>query len=316
MELLKGSLQNFLNAFTYPDRTCYPVATTNLKDFYNLADVYLDAVLRPRAVLDPQVLRQEGWHYELEATTDPLTIKGVVYNEMKGVYSSPEALLGRAAQQSLFPDTTYGVDSGGDPRAIPNLTFEQFRDFHAAHYHPSNSRVFFYGDDDPAERLALLDRHLRDFDRAPITSQVHYQPLAKSGPTRGKVRVPFAVGTDSAAAHKHMISVNWLLNDAPLSSRDSLGLGLLDRLLLGTPTAPLRKALIESGLGESVLGGSGLSDELLQATFCAGMKGVAAGDVERVERLITDTLGALATQGFDAEDVRAAVNTLEFRLRE
>ena len=160
VDLLKGSLQNFLNAFTYPDRTCYPVASTNTKDFYNLVSVYLDAVLHPRAISDPQVLQQEGWHYELEDPKDTLTYKGVVYNEMKGVYSSPDSLMGRGAQQALFPDNTYGVDSGGDPLAIPDLTFQGFKDFHGEFYHPSNSRVFFYGDDDPLKRLEILDEQV------------------------------------------------------------------------------------------------------------------------------------------------------------
>lgn len=200
-ELLKGSLQTFLNAFTYPDRTCYPVASLNTKDFYNLINVYLDAVLSPRAKRDPTVFAQEGWHYELEKPDEPLTYKGVVFNEMKGVcppcslaspsvtipltpphppphppsgvYSSPESLLYRAAQQATFPDNTYASDSGGDPANIPDLTFEQFTAFHDAYYHPANSRIFFYGDDDPASRLDLLDSYLAPFD-AP--KQVEAQP--------------------------------------------------------------------------------------------------------------------------------------------
>ena len=153
--LMKGSLNTFLNAFTYPDRTCYPVASMNTKDFYNLIHVYLDAVFHPRAIHDPQVLQQEGWHYELEDINQPLQYKGVVYNEMKGVYSSPDSLMARRAQNALFPSNTYGVDSGGDPRDIPNLTFEQFKQFHSTYYHPSNARVYFYGDDDPLKRLEV-----------------------------------------------------------------------------------------------------------------------------------------------------------------
>ena len=172
VELLKGSLQTFLNAFTYPDRTCYPVASCNLKDFYNLVNVYLDAVLHPRAVRDPMVLKQEGWHYEAESADGPLTFKGVVYNEMKGVYSDPESVLGRAAQQALFPSNTYAVDSGGDPLAIPDLTFEGFTGFHREFYHPSNSRVFFYGDDPVPARLELLDSYLADFTATAPRSEV------------------------------------------------------------------------------------------------------------------------------------------------
>jgi len=153
--LMKGSLNTFLNAFTYPDRTCYPVASMNLKDFYNLIHVYLDAVLYPRAIHDKQVLQQEGWHFELDDVSKPLQYKGVVYNEMKGVYSSPDALMQRKAMNALFPTNTYSVDSGGDPLNIPDLTFEQFKEFHAKYYHPSNARVYFYGDDDPLARLEV-----------------------------------------------------------------------------------------------------------------------------------------------------------------
>ena len=147
MHLLKGSLQTFLNAFTYPDRTCYVVASQNDKDFYNLINVYADAVLHPRAISDEKVLAQEGHHLELENKEEPLVYKGVVYNEMKGVYSSPDSRLMRASQQSIFPDNTYSVDSGGDPTVIPDLTFEKFTDFHRRYYHPSNSRIYFSGDD-------------------------------------------------------------------------------------------------------------------------------------------------------------------------
>lgn len=312
VELMKGSLQNFLNAFTYPDRTCYPIATTNTNDFYNLMNVYLDAVLHPRAANDPQVLQQEGWHYELEDCDGPLTIKGVVFNEMKGVYSSPDALMNRASQQALFPLNTYGVDSGGDPKSIPMLTFDQFKAFHKAHYHPSNSRIFFYGNDDPAVRLSLLDEYLRDFDKAEVTSQVEYQLKLSSVDALRKVRVSFPV--DPAADAKHMISVNWLLNDKPLSAKVTLALKVLDSLLLGTATSVLRKALTESSLGESVVGG-GLSDELLQSTFSVGLKGVLEKDVEDVERLVVATLQGLVATGFDDGDIQAAMNTFEFDLR-
>lgn len=311
VDLLKGSLQNFLNAFTYPDRTCYPVASTNTKDFYNLVHVYLDAVLHPRAMSDPQVLQQEGWHYELDDPAGPLSIKGVVYNEMKGVYSSPDSLLGRATQQALFPHNTYGVDSGGDPLRIPDLTFEQFKAFHGSYYHPSNSRVFFYGDDDPLQRLVLLDEYLQEFNRAPVTSQVHYQPKFDK-PQRIEVAFPLSPGAEP----KHMVTLNWLLNDQPLAPQESMALGVLDYLLLGTSSSALKKALTESSLGESVTGG-GLSDELLQSTFSVGLKGVAGGpDIGKVEQLIQATLKQLAEQGFEQEAIQAAMNTYEFRLRE
>eukprot|EP00600_Ochromonadales_sp_CCMP1393_P015327 CAMPEP_0175034098 /NCGR_PEP_ID=MMETSP0005-20121125/22411_1 /TAXON_ID=420556 /ORGANISM="Ochromonas sp., Strain CCMP1393" /LENGTH=1034 /DNA_ID=CAMNT_0016294879 /DNA_START=271 /DNA_END=3375 /DNA_ORIENTATION=+ len=311
VDLLKGSLQNFLNAFTYPDRTCYPVASTNTKDFYNLIHVYLDAVLHPRAIDDPQVLQQEGWHYELdEGAQGPLSIKGVVYNEMKGVYSSPDSIMGRATQRALFPENTYGVDSGGDPLKIPDLTFDQFKSFHSSYYHPSNSRVFFYGDDDPMERLRLLDSYLCEFDAIPVTSQVALQPRL-SEPQRVEMGFPVAPGVEP----KHMVTLNWLLNEQELSPKEQMALGVLDYLLLGTSSSALRKALTESQLGESVTGG-GLSDELLQSTFSVGMKGVKGADTGKVEALIQETLEGLVGTGFEAEAVQAAMNTYEFRLRE
>lgn len=315
MDLLRGSLQNFLNAFTYPDRTCYPVASTNTKDFYNLVNVYLDAVLHPRAVSDPQVLQQEGWHYELEGD-DPagaLSIKGVVYNEMKGVYSSPDSLMGRATQQALFPNNAYGVDSGGDPLKIPDLTFEQFKAFHTQYYHPSNSRIFFYGDDDPLQRLVLLDEYLKDFDAVPdAPSRVAYHPRPAQAGQQQRIEVPFPLSPGSEP--KHMVTLNWVLNHEALSPKDAMALGMLDYLLLGTSSSALKKALTESGLGESVAGG-GISDELLQSTYSVGMKGVQKGEVGKVEALIRAQLQELAQAGFPADAVEAALNTYEFKLR-
>src|SRR5712691_11758878 len=174
VELMKSSLTTFLNAMTFPDKTCYPVASQNVRDFYNLIDVYLDAVFFPR--LTPQIFQQEGWHYELDAADAPLTYKGVVYNEMKGNYSSPDTMLRELSQRSLYPDITYGFDSGGDPKHIPDLTYAQFKAFHQRHYHPSNAKLFFYGDDDPDQRLRLLDKYLGEFNRIEVDAQVPLQP--------------------------------------------------------------------------------------------------------------------------------------------
>jgi Zn-dependent M16 (insulinase) family peptidase len=264
VHLLKGSLNTFLNAFTYPDRTCYPVASMNLKDFYNLVDVYLDAVLYPRAIQDPRVLAQEGWHYSLENETDPLQYKGVVYNEMKGVYSSPDAIMGRATQRALFPDNAYGHDSGGDPADIPNMSFESFNNFHSTYYHPSNSRIFFYGDDDPTQRLQLLDVYLRDFRRIPDSdSSVKFQPRFKESK-----KEQMAYPTSQEDEKKHMFAINWVLNEAPMQSKDKLGLAVLNHLLFGTPDSVMRKALMESLLGDGIIADYG--DELLQSTLEVG----------------------------------------------
>jgi len=180
VELLKGSMQTFLNAMTYPDRTCYPVASQNLKDFYNLVNVYMDSVLHP--AITPWTLKQEGWHYDIEDPSKPLTYKGVVYNEMKGVYSSPDSVHYRKCKEALFPDNTYGVDSGGDPIVIPQLTWEKFEGFHKKYYHPSNSRIYFYGDDPVPARLELIDSYLSEFDAHPTgpkDSEVKWQKKAR-----------------------------------------------------------------------------------------------------------------------------------------
>jgi Zn-dependent M16 (insulinase) family peptidase len=310
VELMKSSLNTFLNAFTYPDKTCYPVASQNTQDFYNLIDVYLDAVFFPR--LTPQIFEQEGWHYELEAAEAPLTYKGVVFNEMKGNYSSPEGMLREFSQRSLYPDITYGLDSGGDPHHIPDLTFAQFKAFHQRLYHPSNAKLFFYGDDDPDERLRLLDACLSAFKRIAVDATVPLQPRF-AAPKR--LTRTYAAGSEDQASPKEtMLTVNWMLDELT-DVETALALGILEHILIGTPASPLYKALIDSGLGEGLTGG-GLDDELRQPMFSIGLKGIDAGDADKVESLITDTMGTLARAGIDPMAIEAALNTIEFSLRE
>lgn len=316
VELEKGSLKTFLNAMTFPDKTCYPVASQNLQDFYNLIDVYVDAVFHP--LITPQTLDQEGWHYELDDLDSPLVYKGVVFNEMKGAYSSPDNILGRYAQKSLFPDNTYGVDSGGDPAIIPDLTYTRFKAFHATYYQPANSYIYFYGDDEPDERLRRMDGYLLaalengDFNRALVDSAIPLQPRF-SQPRRQAS--PYDAG-DETERRKGMLVVNWLLPD-PLDAQRSLGLAILSYILIGTPASPLRKTLIDSGLGED-LAGVGLENDLRQMYFSTGMKGIRVEDrdFDKVEALILETLEQLANEGIDPETVAAALNTTEFRLRE
>ena len=309
VELMKGSLQTFLNAFTYPDKTCYPVASQNLQDFYNLIDVYLDAVLYPR--LTPFTLQQEGHHLELEELDNPLIYKGVVYNEMKGAYSSPDRVLAEYSQQSLFPNHTYGYDSGGEPKHIPSLTFEQFTLFHQQYYHPSNARIFFHGDDDPEQRLRLVNDYLKEFERQEIDSAIPVQPLFK-GPKR--IIRSFGAGSDDSGELKGMLTTNWLLTETA-DAETNLALRILNYILLGMPASPLRKALIDSGFGED-LAGAGLEDELRQMYFSTGLRGIDIEDGDRVENLILQTLNGLAKEGIDPLTVEAALNTVEFRLRE
>jgi Zn-dependent M16 (insulinase) family peptidase len=314
VNLLKGSLQTFLNAFTYPDRTIYLLASQNEKDFYNLINVYTDAVFHPRAINDPMVLAQEGWHLELENKSQPLTYKGVVYAEMKGVYSSPDSLLDLASQKSIFPDNAYAFDSGGDPRVIPELTFEQLVDFHQKFYHPSNVRIYFYGDDDVYTRLELMDSYLKEFDAAPEVkseSEIDWQPKNFTEPKN--LTSPYPAGADQPETH--MLWVIWLLNDQPFSPFEAFTLRVLNHLLMGTTSSILQRTLMESGLGEAITG-NGLFYELLQSTFSVGLKGVSPDKVAEVEKLIVSTLARVADEGFADDDIASSLNSIEFEMRE
>jgi Zn-dependent M16 (insulinase) family peptidase len=308
VELMKGSLNTFLNAMTYPDKTCYPVASQNLQDFYNLVDVYLDSVFYP--LISPYTLQQEGWHYELDSLDGPLTYKGVVFNEMKGAYSTPDAVLGEQIQHALYPDTSYAVDSGGDPTVIPDLTYQQFKTYHDTYYHPSNARIYFYGNDDPDKRLEILAEYLNAFEAIQVNSTIQVQkPFAQPRRTN----LPYEIAPDQEDA-KTFVTVNWLL--AEIGDPElTLGLTILEQVLIGSSAAQLRKALIDSGLGED-LTGSGLETGMTPMFFSTGLKGVAAENIEQVEKLIIDTLAQIALEGVDKDNIAAAINTLEFRLRE
>lgn len=310
VELLKGSLNTFLNAFTYPDKTCYPLASQNHQDFYNLIDVYLDAVFYPR--LTPFVFQQEGWHFELEKENSPLIYKGVVFNEMKGAYSSPENVLAEYSLQSLFPDNSYGFDSGGDPKQIPSLTFEQFEAFHKTYYHPSNARIYFYGDDDPEKRLKLANDFLKDFDHIEINSTIPLQPPFDC--PRRIVR-SFMVGDEAKEKPKKgMFTFNWGLAESG-DVQTNFALRIVEYILVGMPASPLRKALIDSGLGEDIAG-EGLVTELRQIYFSTGLKGIDEENGHRIEGLIKETLETLVRKGIDPRTIEASLNTIEFRLRE
>ncbi|HEY9013092.1 MAG TPA: insulinase family protein, partial [Devosia sp.] len=309
VELLKGSLHTFLNAMTFSDKTAYPVASQNLQDFYNLVDVYLDAVFFP--LITEDTFRQEGWHYELESSQAPMVYKGVVFNEMKGAYSSAAAVLGKKSQLSLYPDTTYGVNSGGDPAAIPNLTYEYFKTFHEKFYHPSNARIVFYGDDDPEERLSILDKYLGQFDRIEVKSDIPLQPRW-SEPRR--IVETYAASEQEAGKKAAMVTVNWMA-DEQKDPVTVLALNVLEHILVGNAASPLRKALIDSGLGEGMTG-SGLVEDMKQPYWTVGLKGIDEKDADVVETLILATLEKLARDGIDKETVEASVNSLEFAMRE
>ena len=309
IELAKGSLNTFLNAFTYPDKTCYPVASTNTQDFYNLIDVYMDAVLHP--LISKETWQQEGWHYELKDAADPLSIKGVVYNEMKGAFSSPDTILTRECQHLLFPDTPYGVESGGHPDHIPELSYEQFIDFHWRFYHPSNSFIYFYGDDDPEQRLIKVDAYLEGFDKLDVDSAIPLQPLFTE-PTYEETVYPVTPG--SADAEKGMAIVSWLLPEVT-EPMERIALVILGYILLGTPASPLRKALIDSDLGED-LAGVGLETDLRQMYFSTGLKGVQIENLDAIQELVIQSIQDIVTQGIAPGMLEAAVNTAEFTYRE
>ncbi len=307
IELAKGSLNTFLNAFTYPDKTCYPVASTNLKDFYNLIDVYLDAVFHP--LITPYTLLQEGWHYELDSPDGEMTFKGVVFNEMKGDYSSADSVIAEESRHVLFPESQYRHDSGGDPESIPDLTYEEFKRFYDTHYHPSNARIYFYGDDDPEERLRLIDTALQGYERIDPESKIAYQPPF----TRPVYKEAFYDSGEDPDP-KGQVTLNWLLPEAG-DVELTLSWSILAHILIGTPASPLRKALIDSGLGED-LTGVGFDSSLRQMMFSTGLRGIKLENADHIQDLILSTLRNLAENGIDPDTVASSLNTIEFNLRE
>ncbi|HEX9332020.1 MAG TPA: insulinase family protein, partial [Anaerolineales bacterium] len=308
-ELLKGSLQTFVNAFTFPDKTCYPAASQNVQDFYNLIDVYVDAVFHPR--ITEQILMQEGWHYEINDPNEPLTCKGVVFNEMKGVYSSPDGILETRVIGSLFPKHLYSMDYGGDPVHIPDLTYENFRNFWETYYHPSNSFIFFYGNDDPEKRLKLMEGYLKPYKKKKVKSVV---PPVKPFKRPKKVEFAYDAGDDKDFEKKHYLVVNWKLPDTsdPVLN---FSLRILGYILIGTPASPLRKALLDSGLGED-LAGIGLHTDIRHLIFSTGLKGTRKRHAKKIEKLIFDTLETLVREGIELDTIAASLNTVEFLLRE
>ncbi|TFH35052.1 MAG: peptidase M16 [Anaerolineales bacterium] len=313
IELYKGTLAYFLNALTFEDKTVYPLSSPNVQDFYNLIDVYLDAVFHP--LLKESTFKQEGWHYALPQLDQDLKFQGVVFNEMKGQVSNPDYLLALETQQTLLPNTLYAHRSGGDPEAIPDLTYADFLAFYQAFYHPANARFFFYGDDPLDERLRVIDETIRSFEGSQPADKIGQQPPFEQ-PRKVMARYPSSDGGDS----KSMFGVSWLLpvNDHP---ENALTVSLLAHILMATPASPLRKALTDSGLGEEVYGtGYGgdlqLFDFINQMTFTSGLKGVAMEAAEDVETIILSTLGELVAKGIDPKTLQASFNSVEFQLRE
>ena len=311
VELVKGSLNTFLNAMTFPDKTMYPVASRNDRDFQNLMDVDLDAVFYPAMRTNPQVLMQEGWHYELEDADAPLSYSGVVYNEMKGALSAPDDLLGSRIMAALYPDTTYGCESGGDPEAIPTLTQEMFLDFHARYYHPSNSYIYLYGDMDIEEKLAYLDRaYLSHFERIPVPSRIDRQQAFAGRVDKAHF---YPIGAEEPLEENSFLSLNWVIGDTADRKR-VMALQILDHALLRMQGAPLRQALIDAGLGRDV--DSNYESDILQPLFSIIVSKSETARADEFVRIVKDTLRKLADGELDHTLVQASLNTLEFRLRE
>lgn len=310
MELLKGSCATFINAMTFPDKTCYPVASTNLKDFYNLVDVYFDVVFNP--LLETHTLDQEGWHFELDDPDAALAYKGVVFNEMKGAYSQADAHIGEQVIRALLPSTIYANSSGGDPRHIPELTYAQWRDFHRRFYHPSNARICFWGDDPEETRLRIVAAALEPFRRQPATEAIGLQSHF-TVPRRSSAAIP-AAAVD-ANERKGAVSVGWLLSDGDDIPEARIAIRVLKEVLVGSSASPLRKALLDSGLGEDLIGAAEW-DEMRQPVFVTGLKGVLETKHGLVEPLVLDTLKSLTQSGIDPAALDAALNTIEFALRE
>jgi Zn-dependent M16 (insulinase) family peptidase len=308
-ELLKGSLQTFLNALTYPDKTIYPVSSQVEADFFHLVDVYCDAVFHP--LLTEETFCQEGWHFELATPDSPVNIKGIVYNEMKGVFSDFRNHIARRTISHLLPDTTYFFESGGEPEHIPELTYQEFTRFHRRYYHPSNSYIFLYGDISTERTLAFLDqRYLADFQRLEIDSTITLQKRWLA-PRSITFEAPAAAENDGYAS----VVISWLFGDSSDSLTALLG-RVFDHYLLGNQGAPLRRALLDAGLGEDLEDMSGFDADLGQSVFSAGLRKTRPEHGETIRALVFDILRREVEEGLDAEQLEGSLRQIEFRLRE
>ena len=311
MELAKSSLQTFLNTMTFSDKTMYPVASCNAKDMNNLMSVYLDAVFHPLIYSNKNIFLQEGWHYELENAEAELGINGVVYNEMKGAFSDPEEVLFRYVQNALFPDTPYAFESGGDPDCIPELSHEEFLDFHRRYYHPSNSYIFLYGDMDMEERLEFIDReYLSHYERTAPDSEL---PLQKPFEAVRRQVVEYGLPEGEPEEKKDWTAKAWCLKDG-MDNAECIAFQVLERALVSMEGAPLRQALIDADLGEDIFGG--FRGELRQPFFYIAAKNTRREDAERFTSVVNETLAKIVREGIGEKALRAAINGLEFSSRE
>lgn len=311
IELAKGSLNTFLNAMTYPDKTVYPVASCNDQDFKNLMDVYLDAVFNPNITKYEEIFKQEGWHYELTGKDDELKINGVVYNEMKGAYSSPDEVLSSQIYRSLFPDNTYSKDSGGNPEYIPKLTYEAYLDFYHKYYHPSNSYIYLYGDMDVVERLEWLDKeYLSLYDYKKVNSEINKQPAFDE---IKNVEAQYSITMDDSQENKTYLSYNRVVGDS-LDEMLYQAFDVLDYALVSSPGAPVKQALIDAGIGDDVYGSYDAG--ILQPVFSFVAKNANASQADEFESIIENTLKEVVKTGINKEALLAGIKSSEFKFRE
>ena len=311
IELAKGSLNTFLNAMTYPDKTVYPVASCNDQDFKNLMDVYLDAVFNPNITKYEEIFKQEGWHYELTGKDDELKINGVVYNEMKGAYSSPDEVLSSQIYRSLFPDNTYSKDSGGNPEYIPKLTYEAYLDFYHKYYHPSNSYIYLYGDMDVVERLEWLDKeYLSQYEYKKVNSEINKQPAFDE---IENVEAQYSITMDDSQENKTYLSYNRVVGDT-LDEMLYQAFDVLDYALVSSPGAPVKQALIDAGIGDDVYGSYDAG--ILQPVFSFVAKNANASQADEFESIIENTLKEVVKTGINKEALLAGINSSEFKFRE
>lgn len=311
IELAKGSLNTFLNAMTYPDKTVYPVASCNDQDFKNLMDVYLDAVFNPNITKYEEIFKQEGWHYELTGKDDELKINGVVYNEMKGAYSSPDEVLSNQIYRSLFPDNTYSKDSGGNPEYIPKLTYEAYLYFYHKYYHPSNSYIYLYGDMDVVERLEWLDKeYLSQYEYKKVNSEINKQPAFDE---IKNVEAQYSITMDDSQENKTYLSYNRVVGDT-LDKMLYQAFDVLDYALVSSPGAPVKQALIDAGIGDDVYGSYDAG--ILQPVFSFVAKNANASQADEFESIIENTLKEVVKTGINKESLLAGINSSEFKFRE
>ena len=311
IELLKSSLNTFLNAMTFPDKTIYPVASCNEKDFKNLMEVYMDAVFYPNVYIHEEIFKQEGWHYELDNLDSDIIYNGVVYNEMKGAFSSAEQVIDRMTRHYMFPNTPYGVESGGDPDFIPDLTYEEFKNFHKQFYSPANSYIILYGNMDMEERLEWMDKeYLSNFEEIKTNSLIEYQQTFDK-PTEKDIYYP--VGKEESLENKTYYSYGVVIGDYK-DDKLSLAMTVLQYTLLQAPGAPLKQAILDNGLGKDIL--SSYDSGLLQPCLMVIAKDAPSNKLNDFKQTINETLFKLKKEGLNKKALRAAINYFEFKYRE